>query len=259
MSSSNIRNSCLCGSIKFYKFDKYSHSLDKNVEYQQCKSCGMTIAIESKKYDLSKIYNNSYFSDMDTGWKVRAKLVLRLINVINFFINLKKKQMCDYGAGNGYLTKSLIDSGYDILAYEPFIHNNLYLNEEYYISKLFPSEILLMIEVFEHFTDASNEVRHVLNNFNHPKFVLFTTFLVNNSNLNTINWWYLNPDAGHFTLWSKKSLKILGNLEGYKLISFTTFFHIFCKKELHKEYIIIKLLSIPFNLYVSLKKQVQQI
>ncbi|MFZ3060714.1 MAG: methyltransferase domain-containing protein [Candidatus Methanoperedens sp.] len=233
--------------------------MGENVEYNQCKTCGLIVVNESKKYDLSKIYNDNYFRNVDTGWKDRANLVLKLINIINRFINLKEKQMCDYGAGNGYLTKSLIDLGYRILAYEPFMQNNLYLDKKYYKNKPFPSEVLLLIEVFEHFTNAFNEIKKLLDDFKYPKFIIFTTFLVNNSDKNIVNWWYLNPDAGHFTLWSKKSLKILGNLEGYKLISFTTFFHIFCKKELHKEYIIIKMLSVPFNLYVSLKKQVQQI
>lgn len=248
-----INNDCICGSINFYRVAKYSHSIGKNVEYQQCKLCGLVRATKSKEYDLSKIYNDDYFNVIDTGWKDRSKFIMKFINAWNVFLNFKSMKFCDYGAGNGYLTNSLLNSGYSVLAYEPYMGKQLYIDRKFYRNEPFEAGVLLMVEVFEHFTDAINEIKEILINFNCPQFIIFTTLLVENAGGNIIDWWYLNPDAGHFTLWSKKSLALVGDLEGYKLISFTDSLHILCKKEQNKEYIILKLESLAYDVYKRLK------
>ncbi|NPE30018.1 class I SAM-dependent methyltransferase [Methanococcoides sp. SA1] len=252
-----INNDCICGSTNFHDIVKYSYSMEKNVEFQQCILCRSVRATESKEYDLAKIYNDDYFNDVDTGWKDRSKLLMKFINVLNVFLNFKSMKICDYGAGNGYLTKSLLNSGYNVLAYEPYMGKKLYIDRKYYKNEPFEADVLLMVEVFEHFTDALNEIKEILVNFNYPRFIIFTTLLVENAGENIIDWWYLDPDAGHFTLWSKKSLETVGNLEGYKLISFTDSHHILCKKEQNKEYIILKLESLAYDLYKRLKYKIQ--
>lgn len=250
-SQSNTK--CICGSLNYHQFSKYSNVFHQNVEYHKCCLCGLVVAPASKRYDLTKIYNDTYFIDVDYGWEERSQLILKFISVLNLSLNLKQKQICDYGAGNGYLTKSLIDLGYNVLAYEPFISKEQYLCELYYITEPFEANVLLMIEVFEHFTDAVNEFSDILERFNYPNFLIFTTEIIENSKGNIENWYYLNPDAGHFTIWSQKSLKTLGKLEGYRLISFAHFFHVLCKDECTKEYIMLKLESEIYNIYVSLK------
>ncbi len=50
--------------------------------------------------------------------------------------------ICDYGAGNGYLTKSLIEAGYNILAYEPYLNNGTYLDKRYYRTKPFATDVM---------------------------------------------------------------------------------------------------------------------
>ena len=247
---------CVCNSTTFHEFDKYSQSLNCMVKYLQCKSCGLIVADGMKNYDLSKIYNENYFMNVDTGWKNRSQLIVKFVNIVNISLTLKKIQMCDYGAGNGYLTKSLIDAGYNVLAYEPYLGNELYLNKKYFKDDPFPADALIMVEVFEHFTDPLKEITDVLKNFSYPRFLIFSTLLVENAGNNINDWWYLYPDAGHFTIWSKKSLKNLSNSTGYKFISFADFFHIFIKEEFYKEYIILKLQSIIYNIYISIKKKI---
>lgn len=258
-SRAKFENNCVCGTVKFISFNKYSHLLGTDVPYKQCKSCGSVTAVEARNYDLSKFYNDNYFSNIDYGWQDRSKLVLKFINVLNISLNLKKLLICDYGAGNGYLTKSLIDNGYKVLAYEPYLGKELYLDKKYFRLDSFKADILLMIEVFEHFFNASKEIKEILLKFNYPRLIIFTTLLVENSKRNgtdIIDWWYLNPDAGHFTLWSEKGLKSLGISEGYRIISFSDFFHIFVKKEFYKEYILLKIQSSVYNIYLSYIKKI---
>lgn len=254
--NSDESKKCMCGSSEFNQFSKYSHVLEKKVEYYQCELCGQIVADGIKNYDLSKIYNEDYFMNVDIGWKNRSKLIVKFVNIINYSLNFKKMSICDYGAGNGYLAKSLIDIGYNVLAYEPYLGRELYLNKKYFIDTPFPADALIMIEVFEHFIDPLQEINAILKKFSGPQILLFSTLLVENAKYNINDWWYLNPDAGHFTLWSKKSLKDLSNLTGYKFISFADFFHVFIAEELYKEYIILKLQSIIYNMYISLKKRI---
>jgi hypothetical protein len=244
---------CICNSTKFHEFIKYSDTMKMPITYLQCKSCGLVMVPESKKHDLTKIYNTEYFTNVDYGWKYRAKKVVKYIKYLNVFLPLKKLQICDFGAGNGYLSRLLIDSGFNVLSYEPYISNDLYLEDSYFRDKPFNTDVLLMIEVFEHFTDAFEEIKKILNDFNNPRLIIFTTVLTDNTFENIGNWFYANPDAGHFTLWSKKSLELLGERYGYRLISLDTYLHIFCKVTDKKTYINLKILSIPTNLVVIMK------
>lgn len=245
---------CVCNSTTFHEIDKYSQSLKCTVKYSQCESCGMIIAPESKNYDLSRIYGDEYFTSVDYGWKRRAKKLVKYIKYLNILIPLKKMQICDFGAGNGYLSKLLIDSGFNVLAYEPYLRNHSYLERLYYRDKPFNADVLLMVEVFEHFTNAFEEMKKILHDFQNPKLIIFTTVLTDDADDPVEKWFYLNPDAGHFTLWSKKSLALLGEMNGYKLISLDTFLHILCKTSDMNLYNNLKVLSIPPRSIVMLKK-----
>ena len=244
---------CACNCTKFHEFNKYSQSLECMVTYFQCRSCGVITVPKSTKYDLSKIYNAEYFTNVDYGWKGRAEKLLKYVRYLNILIPLKKMQICDFGAGNGYLSKLLIDYGFDVLAYEPFLRNNSYLEKSHYCDEPFNADALLMVEVFEHFTNAFEDLLKILNDFNKPKLIIFTTILTDSANEPIDDWFYLDPDSGHFTLWSKKSLTLLGEINGYKLISLDTFLHVFCRESEIEMCNDLKKLSIPPRVIVKMK------
>ena len=248
------KNTCACNGTAFQKYYKYSKALDCVVEYIQCEACDMVIAPESTKYTLSSIYNTDYFTNVDYGWKGRAKILLIYITYINILVPLKKMKICDFGAGNGYLSKLLISNGFNVLAYEPFIQDNTHLEKSYYCDRPFDADVLLMVEVFEHFTNAFEDISKILTDFNNPRLVIFTTNLTDNATKPIDDWFYLDPDSGHFTLWSKKSLTLLGEMNGYKLISFdNTFLHVFCKASDMKMCNNLKILSIPTKFAVKIR------
>lgn len=243
MSEDKIR--CACNGTVFKEYHKHCKALDRVVEYVQCESCGMIIAPKSTEYNLSHIYNADYSTNVDYGWKGRAKRLYKYIRFINLYIPLKKKQICDFGAGNGCLGKLLISKGFNVLAYEPFIQNNTILEKSYYRNAPFDADVLLMVEVFEHFTNAFEEISKILTDFHNPELVIFTTYLTDNATKPIDEWWYLDPDGGHFTFWSRKSLTILGEINGYKLISLNPVLHIFCKASDRQMCNSLRLLSIP--------------
>lgn len=248
------KNKCACNCTTFREYHKHSHTLDCVVDYVQCESCGLITAPESRNYNLSQIYNTEYFEDVDYGWKGRAKIVLTYLVFINILIPLKKMQICDFGAGNGYLSKVLIKNGFNVLAYEPFIQKKTYLDKSHYCDTPFDADILLMVEVFEHFTNAFEEISKILTDFHHPKLIIFTTNLTDNATEPIDEWFYLEPDSGHFTLWSKKCLGLLGEMYGYKFISIdNTFLHIFCKISDMKMCNNLKTLSIPVKVAMKIR------
>ena len=249
-----LKNKCVCNCTTFNEFYKHSQALNCVVKYVQCESCGLITAPESKNYKLSNIYNAEYFNNVDYGWKGRAKKLVVYIKYLNILLPLKKMQICDFGAGNGYLSKILINSGFNVIAYEPYLRNHSYLERLYYRDKPFNADVLLMVEVFEHFTNAFEEIKKILHDFQNPKLIIFTTVLTDDADDLVEKWFYLNPDAGHFTLWSKKSLALLGEMNEYKLVSLDTFLHILCKTSDMNLYNNLKVLSIPPRLIVMLKK-----
>lgn len=248
------KNKCACNCTAFKEYHKHSQSLDCIVEYVQCESCGLIIAPESKNYNLSSIYNAEYFNNVDYGWKGRAKILVTYIKYLNMLIPLKKMQICDFGAGNGYLSKLLINNGFNVLAYEPFIQKNTYLDKSYYGDAPFDADVLLMVEVFEHFTNAFEDISKILTDFHDPKLIIFTTNLTDNATEPIDDWFYLDPDSGHFTLWSKKSLMLFGEMNGYKLISLDNkFLHIFCKTSDMEMCNNLKILSIPAKFAIEIR------
>jgi hypothetical protein len=59
--------------------------------------------------------------------------------------------------------------------------------------------------------------------------VLFST-LISDQNIRAnqrLTWWYASPRNGHISLFSKKSLAILGAKEGFRFGSFSAGFHAF--------------------------------
>jgi hypothetical protein len=248
------KDKCVCNCTAFKGYHKYSQTLDHVVDYVQCQSCGMVTAPESTNYNLSKIYNSEYFNNIDYGWKGRAKILSIYMRYINIFVPLKKMHICDFGAGNGYLSKKLKEKKFNVLAYEPFIQKDTYLDKSYYCNTPFNADVLLMVEVFEHFTNAFEEIRRIISDFHNPNLIILTTNLTDNATKPIEEWFYLDPDSGHFTLWSKKSLTLLGEMFGYKFISYdNAFLHIFCKETDIKTCKYLRISSIPVKLAVKMR------
>jgi 2-polyprenyl-3-methyl-5-hydroxy-6-metoxy-1,4-benzoquinol methylase len=256
----NPERKCVCNSTVIKEYNKYSQALGHSVEYVQCESCGMITAPGSKNYNLEKIYDKDYFNNIDYGWQGRARILAIYMQYINMWVHIQKMQICDFGAGNGYLSKELMKKGFNILAYEPFVQEETYLDKSYYCNKPFGADVLLMVEVFEHLTNAFEEIHKILSDFNNPKLIIFTTNLTDNAPESVKEWFYLNPDAGHFTIWSKKSLTLLGEKNGYRFISMDdTFLHILCKDSEIKTIKYLSISSIPVKLAVKTRGMIKRL
>jgi hypothetical protein len=242
-----------------YVFQKYSRKLGQYVVYRQSIDTKLIIAPQSEEYDLSKIYTDSYFIDTDCGWRTRTDIVQIYIRLINFFINLKNMDICDYGAGNGYLVKTLLEKGYNILAYDIYYQGNTCLDKRFVCNSPFEVDILLMIEVFEHLTNPLFEIKTILKNFEYPKLVFVTTSLIDNAPDPIQEWEYIDPDSGHFTIWSKKELIQLGTTNGYRFISLdNVFFHVLCKESEEKLYTKLNILSKVIQPIVKIRQKLKE-
>jgi hypothetical protein len=242
-----------------YVFQKYSTKLGRYVVYNQSLDTKVVHALQSKEYDLSKIYTDSYFIDTDYGWKTRTDIVHIYIKLLNLFIHLKSLQICDYGAGNGYLSKTLLENGYNILAYESYYQGSTCLEKRFVCNSPFEVDVLLMIEVFEHFINPLFEIETILKDFKYPRLILFTTSLTDNAPELIHEWDYIDPDSGHFTIWSKKGLTQLGNVNGYRFISLDNlFFHVFCKESEEELYTKLNILSKIIQPIVQIRQKIKE-
>jgi len=190
------------------------------IYYTHCPNCSFTFAPEFGQWTeddfLKRIYNERYI-DVDPDYlEVRPRTNAEVIS--NFFSQQKGMiKHLDYGGGNGKLSALLKEKGWDSLSYDPFPRNDIDINE------LGKFNFITALEVFEHVPDVNRLMNNLCMLMDNSCLILFST-MTTDGNIrqnNRITWWYASPRNGHISLFSKKSLMILGNKYGlgFKSIS----------------------------------------
>lgn len=172
-----------------------------NIKYYKCPSCGFIQTEEP--YWLEEAYSEAInYSDIGL-LKRNSDLIAPTANVISMFFNEGK--YLDYGAGYGVFVRMMRDNGYDFYWQDKYCEN-LYA-KDFIGNDAEKYKILTAYEVFEHLNEPIEEVEKMLQLSDN---ILFTTYLVPNSNPKPDEWWYYTTDHGqHISLYSRKSLEIL--------------------------------------------------
>ena len=129
----------------------------------------------------------------------------------------------DYGGGRGLLSTLLCKSGWQSTSYDPFVDRDTHLEN------LGKFDLITAYEVFEHVPDVAQLISNLSSLLVQDGVVLFST-LLSDGNLGPrqrISWWYASPRNGHISLFSSKSLTVLGAKEGFHFSSFSLGFHAF--------------------------------
>lgn len=196
------------------------------VYYYFCERCGFCFAPEFSQWRLedfeTKIYNSDYkIVDPDYA-EVRPRANARTL--INLFgtqgLGIRH---IDYGGGKGLLSKVLLDSGWQSTSYDPFIYRDMQLET---FGKF---QLVTAFEVFEHTPDVGQLVSNLSLLLSQDGILLFST-LISDGKIGPrqrLNWWYASPRNGHISLFSSKSLSILGAKEGFHFGSFSPGLHAF--------------------------------
>jgi SAM-dependent methyltransferase len=195
------------------------------IYYTLCDLCGFCFAPEMHRWSIadfsSRIYNDDYILvDPDYSGS-RAHTYAQMLS--EMFAN-HVLEIChlDYGGGDGLLSSELFASGWNSASYDPFVDGSL-RND---IGKF---NLVTSFEVFEHVPDVNHLISTLSSLVTKDGIVLFSTYISDGNIMRNqrLQWWYASPRNGHISLFSRKSLALLGKKEGFELASFSPNLHMF--------------------------------
>lgn len=198
----------------------------KPVYYSQCQNCSFTFAPEFKNWSdedfLANIYNEKYVEVDPDYVNVRPASNFELINK-TFGEHRHGIRHLDYGGGNGKLSDLLKSDGWNSQTYDPFPKN------ETDPSSLGKFNLITAFEVFEHVPDVNRLLRDLVGLMDASCLIIFSTLILDgNINKNErLNWWYASPRNGHISLFSSKSLALLGQKNKIIFGSFGPAYHFY--------------------------------
>lgn len=196
------------------------------IYYFLCEQCGFCFAPEFSQWPLedfeNKIYNSEYIQVDPDYLDVRPSANANGL-ISRFGDRRSEIRHLDYGGGRGLLSDLLRQSGWQSISYDPFVNRNIHPEN------LGKFDLITAYEVFEHVPDVKQLMSNLSLLLAQDGVVLFST-LLSDGNLDPrqrITWWYASPRNGHISLFSRKSLAVLGAREGFHFGSFSEGFHAF--------------------------------
>lgn len=198
------------------------------VYYSLCDRCGFCFAPALQQWSLeefsARIYNSDYAlfdpDCVDTRPRANARWLAEI-----FAEYVLKIRHLDYGGGDGTLSNALFATGWNSTSYDPFFEGPLR-------SDLGKFNLVTSFEVFEHVPDVNNLVANLSSLIETDGMVLFSTVL-SDGNLarnQRLRWWYAAPRNGHISLFSRRSLALLGAKEDFELVSLEPNLHVYWRK-----------------------------
>jgi hypothetical protein len=226
-------NAYLYGILDFNKVchEELANNFPKTkilINYFLCEYCKFCFAPEFLDWSdadfKNKIYDDQYIliDPGHAGWRAQENSK----NIIDGFKIIDKIKHLDYGGGNGLFCEILRSQGWDSENYDPFYDGQ--------IIDIKPNSynFITAFEVFEHMPFVNKFMLDMVKFCSDDAIILFTT-LLSDGNIHEdqdLDWWYAAPRNGHISLFSKKSLQILAQKNGFQFGSFSNNFHIFFKE-----------------------------
>jgi SAM-dependent methyltransferase len=187
------------------------------VYYTLCDQCGFCFAPELQQWSLedfsSRIYNDDYKLVDPDSVETRPRANARWLAGI-FADHVLDIRHLDYGGGNGLLSNELFAAGWNSTSYDPFFDGPLG-------DDLGRFNLVTSFEVFEHVPDVNQLITSLSTLVDTEGIVLFSTVLSDGSLARNqrLRWWYASPRNGHISLFSRRSLTLLGAKQGFELVS----------------------------------------
>ena len=198
------------------------------VYYAICDGCDFAFSPDFRNWSqeefAEKIYNQEYIEVDPDYLEKRPNHNFNLLNIL-FGKNKREIVHLDYGGGNGELVRKLTLSDWLSNNYDPFstTHSN--------IGDLRTFNLITAFEVFEHVPDPNEIMKNLKILIEEYGLILFST-LVSDSNIKRnerLSWWYASPRNGHVSLFTYKSLRILGEKYDLNFASLGIGTHIYYK------------------------------
>lgn len=196
------------------------------VYYARCSGCGFCFAPElyqwSQEEFSRRIYNDQYIQVDPDYLEVRPQANAKMLQSMFPTLPALVRHL-DYGGGNGLLSRTLGEAGWNSTSYDPFVNTGVD------IGQLGQFDLITVFEVFEHVPDVLGLMANLKSALVPNGLILFST-LLSDGNIHPsqrLGWWYASPRNGHISLFSRKSLTLLAKTSGLKLGHFSDGFHVF--------------------------------
>lgn len=194
------------------------------IYYYRCSACQFCFAPEFSSWQTEDYANHIYNEDyilvdpeyVDIRPQANAQGMISMLGA-------QKGQFrhLDYGGGSGLMSKLLRQEGWNSSSYDPFV------NDDIDPASLGQFDLITAYEVFEHVPDVRPLIQRLSNLLAPQGIILFSTMTSDESIVpgQRLSWWYAAPRNGHISLFSKRSLVLLGEREHFKFGSFSSGFH----------------------------------
>jgi SAM-dependent methyltransferase len=198
------------------------------IYYTLCDQCGFCFAPEMYRWPMgefaSRIYNDDYKLVDPDYLGSRARAYAQMLTGM-FATKVLAIRHLDYGGGSGVLSNELFAAGWDSMSYDPFVDGPRCDDRGKF-------NLVTSFEVFEHVPDVNHLVSTLSSLVEDDGMVLFSTFVSDGkiARNQRLQWWYASPRNGHISLFSSRSLALLGHKEGFELVSFSPNLHAFWRK-----------------------------
>jgi len=198
------------------------------VYYALCDGCGFCFSPELHRWSIdefaARIYNDDYKQVDPDYLEARPRANAQMLAAM-FASQVLAIRHLDYGGGNGVLSGELFAAGWDSTSYDPFVDGAL--RED-----LGRFNLVTSFEVFEHVPDVNYLISTLSALVDDDGMVLFSTLLSDGilARNQRVQWWYASPRNGHISLFSRRSLALLGKKEGFDLVSFSPNLHAYWRK-----------------------------
>jgi 2-polyprenyl-3-methyl-5-hydroxy-6-metoxy-1,4-benzoquinol methylase len=199
----------ICGKISRSRFNKRFGEME--VSYLECTACHH---LSATFFESESIYHNgAYFGEIDAGWEARNLRILQFIQflaVLPGVVVSRGSPILDYGSGRGKLVEDLVRKGFNAFGFEPYPNSTVdsahVLCDRRALS-LLPQrpDLVTCIEVLEHIRQPDQTLREILDLLSANGYLLISTGIYE-SGAHDATWYYLNPVAGHVSIYTERSL-----------------------------------------------------
>jgi SAM-dependent methyltransferase len=173
--------------------------------YYECSECGFCFSTILDSEDHTDIYDESYWIDQDPDWRGRVSETLRLVLLANQLAQRPpdRLEILDFGCGMGTFVEACRKDlqinawGTDIIRPK--------FGMDYFLPKVDRKfDVVVACEVLEHVPTPVETFKTIRGMLNPGGVFVFQT--AEYDRRAGRNWWYVGPDNGHISLYSRCAL-----------------------------------------------------
>jgi len=181
------------------------------VIYRKCGECGFIFTDFFDDFTHEQwrchVYNDEYYARLDPDYlNVRPRQTAR--DLVAFLAGRKKSTIgLDYGGGNGRTAALMRENGWIFDSFDPFDFTDV--SQE----RIGRYNYCSAIEVFEHTPEPVATLRAILAMASADRLIIYFNTGVHDFKVtpeNRLTWKYVAPRNGHISIYSSKSLQLLG-------------------------------------------------